>query len=203
MNFELPFNWTDVAVVVFLILGIIRGRKHGFSQEIIIVIQWIMIVFACAFLYDPLGHLLASMANFSLLFSFIVCYLSVAIVIKLIFVIIKSLASGKLVGSDVFGTAEYPLGVVAGLIRYACMVIFAMALLDAKLVPEAQAKATVASQVELYGKDYFFRLEKIQAQVFQESLIGHFVKDNLSSFLIEPTAPEAKEIHQKEWTPLP
>ena len=137
MNF--PFNWVDIAIVLFLGFGIFRGRKHGLSQELVILIQWLAIIFACAFLYQPIGEFLASFPalNLSLLFSFIASYLAVAAIMKIFFALIKSSAGGKLVGSDVFGAGEYYFGMVAGLIRYTCMVIFAMALLYAKLVSAA------------------------------------------------------------------
>ena len=203
MNIQFPFGWADIAIVLFLAFGIFRGRKHGLSQELIIMIQWVAIIFACAFLYQPIGEFLASFSslNFSLLFSFIVSYLAVAAVTKIIFALIKGSAGGKLVGSDVFGAGEYYFGMAAAFLRYVCMVFFAMALLNAKLVSEAEATATVASQIKLYDKDYFslFRVEKIQTEVFVNSFLGHFVKEQLSLLLIQPTEAGVKERHQKEF----
>ena len=201
MNF--PFNWVDVAIVVFLAFGIFRGRKHGLSQELVIMIQWLAIIFACAFLHQPIGEFLASFSalNLSLLFSLIASYLAVAAVIKIIFALIKSSAGGKLIGSDVFGAGEYYFGMAGALVRYVCMVIFAMALLNAKLVSEAETKATVASQIKLYDKDYFsiFRVDQLQLEVFENSFSGRFVKEQLSTLLITPTEAGVKERHQKEF----
>jgi uncharacterized membrane protein required for colicin V production len=208
MNFEFPISWVDIAIVIFLVIGVFRGRKHGLSQELFIVAQWIVIVIACAFLYKPIGEFLVSISalNFSLLFSYIVGYVLVAILVKVIFVLIKGTAGGKLAGSDVFGAAEYYFGMVAGLIRYLCMVIFALALINSKLIPTGQAQAIVKSQTELYGQDYFgpFRIEKIQAEVFGNgqtsgSFIGGFMKSNFSIVLIQPTPAEVKEFHQKDY----
>src|ERR1043166_3493153 len=134
MNFDLPFNWVDIAIVIFLGLGVFRGRKHGLSQELVVMLQWVVIIFACAFLYKMLGELLVSFSalNFSLLFSYIVSYLFIAVVVKMIFLLIKGSAGGKLTGSDVFGAGEYYFGMLAGLIRFICMVFFALALINAK-----------------------------------------------------------------------
>ena len=104
-------------------------------------------------------------------------------------------------GSDVFGAGEYYFGMAAAFVRYMCMVIFAMALLNAKLVSEAEAKATVASQIKLYDKDYFsiFRMEPLQSEVFGNSFLGRFVKEQLGFLLITPTRAGVNERHQKEF----
>ncbi len=201
-NFQSLFNWADIAIVVFLIIGFFRGRKNGLSQELIPLFQWFVIVFGCAFGYEPLGNFLMSFTTmFSLLFAFIVSYLLIAVVVKIFFALIKKSLGGKLLGSSIFGNAEYPLGIVSGILRFACMIIFAMALLNAKLVPAAQARATIESQLKLYDKDYFSgaRIEIIQSAVFEESHIGKFVKENMTLMLIKPTEAAAKELHQKEY----
>ena len=89
----------------------------------------------------------------------------------------------------------------AALVRYLCMVIFAMALVNAKLVSEAETKATVASQIKLYDKDYFsvFRVDQLQLEVFGNSFSGGFVKEQLSFLLITPTEAGVKERRQKEF----
>lgn len=203
MNFQFPISWVDIAIVMILGFGVFRGRKHGLSQELVIMIQWVVIIFACAFLHQPLGEFLASFPalNLSLLFSLVTSYIIVAMVTKISFALIKRSAGGKLVGSDVFGAGEYYFGMAAALVRYACMVIFAMALLNAKLISEAEAKATVASQIKLYDKDYFsvFRIEPLQSEVFGESFSGRFVRGQLGFLLIKPTEAGVKERHQKDY----
>ena len=54
-----PINWFDMVVVITLLLGINRGRKHGMSEEMMIAMQWIAIVVGGAFLYKPLGDTLS------------------------------------------------------------------------------------------------------------------------------------------------
>src|SRR5687767_11308571 len=63
----LPFNWIDLAVVAVIAIGVTRGRKRGMSEELLDVIKWVMILFACSQLYEPLGSLLATASVFSLL----------------------------------------------------------------------------------------------------------------------------------------
>ena len=54
-------------------------------------------------------------------------------------------------------------------------------------------------QDDLYGSNYFPTLHSLQATVFERSLTGSWIKENLSFLLIKPTEPEHKEIHQKDF----
>jgi uncharacterized membrane protein required for colicin V production len=45
------FNYFDVIVVVWLIIGLLRGRKRGMSQELLPTLQWLGIVIVCGLFY--------------------------------------------------------------------------------------------------------------------------------------------------------
>ena len=51
--------------VVFLVLGIVRGRKNGMSGELFQVLQWVAVLVGCAFLYDKISPLLAGPLHLS------------------------------------------------------------------------------------------------------------------------------------------
>ena len=40
---KFQFNWFDIALVIFLVIGAFRGRKRGMSQEVIPLFKWITI----------------------------------------------------------------------------------------------------------------------------------------------------------------
>ena len=104
MNFDkLPINWFDFVVLIMVLLGANKGRKHGMSEELTVSLQWAAIVFVCAFLYHPLGDMLAQSSPLSHLFCYLVAYITMAIVVKIVFSVIKKGAGGKLVGSSIFG----------------------------------------------------------------------------------------------------
>src|SRR5687767_15642164 len=107
---ELPFNWFDLAVVVIIAVGVTRGRKRGMSEELLDVIKWVVILFACGWLYAPLGSMLSSASVFSLLSCYVAVYAGVALLIALLFSAIRRQVGAKLMGSDFFGTGEYYLG---------------------------------------------------------------------------------------------
>jgi len=106
---------------------------------------------------------------------------------------------GKLLGSDVFGRSEYYLGMGAGLVRFSCVLLAGLALLNARYFSPTEVRAMEKRDIDLYGSDFFPGLHSVQATVFDKSLTGPWIKENLSFLLIKPTEPEDKELHQKEY----
>jgi uncharacterized membrane protein required for colicin V production len=184
MNAALGVNWFDLVALVMVAVGVFVGRKRGMSAELLDLVQWLLIIFVAAMASDPLGRALADITGFSPLSTFVMAYLLTAGVIKLLFVTIKRMAGEKLVGSDVFGGFEYYLGMAAGGIRFACITLFALALLNAKPVTDAQLAAQVKYQNDNLGSVYFPPFGSIQRSVFRDSFTGKLVKDYLSAQLI-------------------
>ena len=195
---KLPINAFDCIVLVVLVLGIMRGRKHGMSEELMGLLTWLGVVIGCAFVYEPTGQWLASASPFSLLASFIIVYITAALLILGFFSFCKSRLGGKLVGSDIFGRAEYYLGMGSGVLRLSCMMLAALALLNARYFSPMEVKAMEAFQNDMYGSNYFPTWHTAQAVVFEQSFAGAWIKDHLGFLLIKPTQPEDKQIHQKE-----
>ena len=195
---ELPFNAFDVAFVGILICGIYRGRKHGMSEELMSLLKWVAVVIACAIFYEPLGLRMAQSTPFSLLASFMFVYAGGAMLILALFGLLKNQLGGKLVGSDIFGRSEYYLGMGSGFVRFACMTLAVLALLNATYISPAQAQAMERFQNDMYGSNYFPTLHTAQEVVFERSLTGSWIRDHLGFLLIKPTAPEDKQLHQKE-----
>ncbi len=202
MSFDkLPVNLFDLVLVAVLVLGVFRGRKHGMSEELLNVLKWFALLFACAFAYEPLGGLFAQSSRvLSMLTCYIMAYIAVALVVLISFALVKRGLGGKLIGSDIFGKAEYPLGMASGLIRAACMLLTALALLNARFFSPTEVKAMERFQNDVYGSNFFPGLHSLQSTVFEESLTGPWIKEYLSFLLIKPTAPEDKQIKQKEYT---
>jgi hypothetical protein len=119
-------------------------------------------------------------------------------VIAAFFALIKKSVGEKLVSSEVFGRSEFYLGMLGGMVRFSCMVITAMALLNARSFNQAEIRADVKYQNDVYGSTFFPKLYTIQSQVFQGSLTGPWIKNNLGFLLIESTVPEKKELKRKD-----
>ncbi|MFO1477367.1 MAG: CvpA family protein [Verrucomicrobiota bacterium] len=196
---KLPCNWFDLLVVVVLLVGLSRGRKHGMSEELMSVLKWLAIAFGCAFLYQPIGTAIASPTSvFNTLSGYIMAYLGVALAITAVFALLKKVTGEKVVSADAFGRTEFYLGMMAGMVRFACMLVAALALLNARNYNQSEIQKDIKYQNDMYGSNFFPKLYTVQSQVFISSLSGSWIKQNLGFLLIKSTTPEKKELKRKE-----
>ena len=195
---SLPGNLFDLVVLAVLALGLARGRKHGMSEELMNLVKWLAVLVGCAVAYEPVGRWMAQSSPFSLLSSFLFVYAIGAMLILGLFALFKHQLGGKLVGSDIFGRSEYYLGMGSGVVRFACMLLAALALLNARYFSPAEVRAMENFQNDVYGANYFPTWHTAQEVVFERSITGPWIRANLGFLLIKPTHPENKELHQKE-----
>lgn len=197
---DLPFNFFDFVFVGILVAGILRGRKAGMSEEFLKLLMWLTLVVVCAFAYQPLGRVFArSSGVFSLLSCYLMAYIACALLVLGMFLLIKRFLGGKLLGSDMFGSAEYYLGMGSGLVRFGCILIAALALLNARAFDINEVREMEAYQNREYGSNYFPTLQSLQAMVFQRSLSGSWLHNHLNFLFIKPTAPDKKQFKQKDF----
>ena len=109
---------------------------------------------------------------FSRLTCYLIAYVVGALVIYLLFLGIKRALSGKLVGSEIFGRSEYYLGMGSGLVRFSCMLLAALALLNARYFSPTEVRAMEKFQDDVYGSNFFPTLHSLQTTVFDRSLTG-------------------------------
>lgn len=199
---NLPFSWFDIVVLALLIFGLIRGKKHGMSNELLPLLQWLMIIYVAGTFHEPLGKFLASVTaglGFSFLFWYITAYLVIVLAVKTVFSVIKKAVGEKLVGSDLFGGGEFYLGMFAGMIRFACMLIMFFALLDSKPLPsEARVVEKQKKQQESLGSNFFPSLDAVHLDIMSHSASGQFVTKYLKQLLIAPTSSESKPLERRE-----
>lgn len=192
---NLPINWFDGALLGVLGFGLFRGRKNGMSKEVLPTLQWITVVVAAGFTYTFAAQFYSTTCHLGELASALLGYLSVALVVWFVFSLIKKALASRLTGSDVFGSAEYYMGMPSGMIRYACIVIFALALINARHYTAAEIAANKAYNERWYGGglysgDYIPDLHSVQEGVFKKSFTGPYIKDYLGVVLIQ-TDPDA------------
>jgi uncharacterized membrane protein required for colicin V production len=195
----LPFNWFDLVVLAVLVFGLQRGRKRGMSEELTPFLKWLAIVVGCSLAYQPIGLAISGSPTFNELSGYLMAYLGIGLIIAALFALLKKLAGEKWVSSETFGRTEFYLGMFGGAVRYGCMLIAALALLNARAYSNAEVRADVKYQNDVYGSTFFPKLYSVQDQVFQRSLLGPWIKQNLGFLLIKSTEPEKKELKQKEF----
>ena len=191
----LPFNWFDMTVVVVLGFGLFRGRRNGMAKELLPLLQWLVMVPACGLGYALLAGVLAGFIP-NKMWNCLVAYLALALVVLIVFTILKRQFDEKLVKSNFFKGGEYYLGMMSGMVRYACVLLFVLALLNAPVYTPAEiAQQTAYDQKNfgggLFAGNYFPHLFQVQAAVFKDSFVGPRIKDHLGMLLINTGQPGA------------
>ncbi len=190
MNFsDLTFGWFDLVFVVLIVVGCLRGRKRGMTQEFPNLIQWVVIVAGGALLYHPVGELISDLTGMGKLFWFVTIYLLWAALVKGVTTWIVRSKGDKLGLADMFGTAEYPLGMISGMIRMVLVCLFIMALINSRLYTNAELKNMAKYQEDNFGSVSLPTIGSFQSSLFRGSAVGKLVKENAPIILIEPTAP--------------
>lgn len=182
-------NWFDVAVVLILVAGLFRGQKNGMSLEVLPLFQWLSVVIVSGLFYPTVARWLVNMALLKFPAGCVMGYVLLALTIFFIFSLLKRALTPRLEGSSLFGNAEYYLGMPSGLIRFGCMLLFALAFLNARHLTAEEIKAGNDYQQRWYGAHFFPDLHTVQEQVFEESFTGHSIKKYLGVLLIQSTPP--------------
>jgi uncharacterized membrane protein required for colicin V production len=190
----MEFNWFDVFVVIALAFGFYRGRQRGISIELPETLQWLAVVAVGSHYYRPLGIWIARNCGTPLLLGYLTAYTMTLCSITLLFGWIKARLGDKLMNGDVFGRAEYYSGSVAGGLRIACLLMVGLALLNAKYVSPQELAYQEKMQKDNFGDISFPTFASVQYQIFRQSVIGSFVKKQLSEQLIEPTNSSEKAL---------
>ena len=184
---KLPVNWFEAVVLLTLVAGLFRGRKNGMSMELLPLCQWLSIVIVGALFYPAVGRLLAHAGGLNLLTAYVSGYIVLTLAVLFIFSLLKRRLTPRLSGSTLFGNAEYYLGMPAGMIRFACVLLFLLAFLHARYFTTEEITASKAYQQRWYGAHYFPGLYDVQEQVFEDSFTGHCIQKYLGGLLIRPT----------------
>jgi hypothetical protein len=183
-----PFNLFDVLLAVVLVGGFVHGRRHGLSEEILSTAKWLTLLLLCSASYHLAGKIIAGTGLFDLLTCYLFAYLGIALVVFLIFSVLERRWGSKLEGTDIFGRSEYFLGMGCGALRFMSMLFVGLALLTARQFSQTDLRNIEQYQEENYGSHIFPGLHSLQAAVFERSLTGAFIREDLGFLLIEPTA---------------
>ncbi|MGA3182205.1 MAG: CvpA family protein [Verrucomicrobiota bacterium] len=189
---KLSFNYFDLIVLVALAVGLLRGRKHGMSQELLPMLKWVAIVTLGGFFYRPVSLFLQQNipGAFDLLWANRSGYLLIALGVLLVFAWIKKAIGEKLLGSDLFGGAEYYLGMIGGMVRAGCIIVAVLALMNSRIVTQEELAADEAAQKKSLEDIRLPTYGTIQQAMLLHSFTGRLVKENLSRILIVSVTSE-------------
>jgi uncharacterized membrane protein required for colicin V production len=190
---NLAFNYVDAIVLAWLIVGLLRGRKRGMTQELLPMFKWLGIVLLAGYFNQPLAAFIrqTTPGTFSGQWSCITAYALIALVMALLIAWLSHGLGDKLTGSDVFGKYEYYLGMLSGLIRFACMLLVLLAIMHSRVVTKAELDAIDARMKknleDLHPPIYVYG--SIEQAIFFQSCSGKWICDNLPDILIPAAKP--------------
>jgi uncharacterized membrane protein required for colicin V production len=178
------FNYFDLLAVVWLFIGLLRGRKRGMSQELLPLLQWVAIVVLCGKFYYPLSPYVRQYTQFSALWSNVTAYLLIAIGIHLIYKWFKQMFAEKLIEKDPFGRGEFYLGMMSGVARFGCMILVGMALMNSRVGTAAELAQMEKFQAAWFSDIRFPTYGEFQQDVLIKSFSGQLVETHLKPVLI-------------------
>jgi hypothetical protein len=199
---HLPFGWFDAVLVAVLGFGLFRGRKNGMTNEFLPMLHWLTTALVCGLAYEMVGQLIHNLSGWSVLYCYLLGYLSLMFLVFLVFHTLKKMFQPRLTGSNFFGSGEYYLGMVSGLIRWASITFVALALLNAPYYTPAEiqkekddAHAIYGAGQEGFGGGFFlaFHPSQIQEAVFQKAFTGKYIKQYAGVMLINTESPAAEK----------
>lgn len=179
-------SWFDFVTVVMVAMGIWVGRRRGMSAELLDMILWLSIVAVGGLLSPAVGNWIGGTTGLSPVASHVLAYLTLASGLFLIVFLLRRWAGEKLVSSDTFGRFEYYLGMGAGVIRFLCILLASLAILNAPKTSQEELDRKLRAQREDLGSVYFPPLGQIQREIFQGSITGRTAKVHLSAMLLQP-----------------
>jgi uncharacterized membrane protein required for colicin V production len=178
------FNYFDIVAIVWLIIGLLWGRMRGMSQELLPTLQWIGIVIAGGLLYRCFSPNIHRDTYYSVLWSNIAAYLLLAVAVHLICLRLKQLFDAKLRESKLFGRAEFFLGMMAGTVRFGCMFLVGLALMNAHVATAAELAKAKKSPRHTLARFLFLTYSEFQQDVLFKSISCNWVQANLNSVMI-------------------
>lgn len=193
MSNGFPVTMFDFVVLIVAIVGLVRGRRRGMSQEVLGLFAWLGFVFGGAYMCHDFGKEVARLTTLSFMWANIATYLATGSVILFAAYMIKTALRDRLAQSDFFSSLEYPLGMLAGIIRYLCMLLVIISVIHAPLITEQDRAKTAKIQSDAFGNIAFPTLGEIQQAIFANSLTGKQLESSMSYVLIPKTADAGDE----------
>ena len=195
---QVQLGWFDFVVTALLVVGVLHGRRKGMTGELFDVFQWLLIVVGGSYAYTPVGAVIREYLPMDPMACSLTAYFLVAFLIKIAMTAVKHKIGERLIKSDLFGRMEFYLGMMGGAMRYACMLLMFMAVLNAKYISPGELARVAKMQKDNFGEITFPTLGSVQQDIFKKSLVGQLTKKHLSNQLIYAAGDKPKHESNRE-----
>jgi hypothetical protein len=139
--------------------------------------------------------------QFGPLWSNITAYLLIILGVHVAYLWLRKILAEQLAKKDLFGRGEFYLGMVAGFVRFACMLVVGMALMNSRVATAAELAESEKFQAAWFSDIRFPTYGEFQQDVLFKSCAGIWVESNLKTVLIasetSALSPKSESIAQK------
>jgi uncharacterized membrane protein required for colicin V production len=178
-------NWFDLVVITWLVIGIFRGRKNGMSQELLPLFQWIAVIIVASLTYMPAARMLVHYTGLTLLPCLLISYVFIGTMVYALLGKLKPMLDKTFQDGDYFGGGEYYMGMTSGVIRFTCIIVALLAMMNARIITKSERDATLRMQEKNFEGVRFPTYGEVQYAMLFESTSGSFIRDYMSNFLIQ------------------
>ena len=182
----MPFSWFDGVVIVLLGVGVFKGKKHGMSEELFPLMAWLAVAVGAGMLYQPVGNFLAEHVRIPRYWIMVLTYIFIAFMLHTIFTVIRKKAKDQVQKIDIFGKMEYFLGMIAGALKVACMIVVGVSLFCSKIVTEEEVKRDRAKQENDLGTTFFPTRKTAHYDIVYGSFTGDFLRNKVPNLVMQP-----------------
>ncbi|MBG88340.1 MAG: hypothetical protein CMO80_15760 [Verrucomicrobiales bacterium] len=166
--------------------SLMRTSRYSSDEKLWIMISHLsLLVGLGGFGGPPLGGLFSSI-GMSKYWGQLIAYLFLAFLVFLFFKFLESRGKSSLRDSDWFGRGDYSLGVILCMMKHFCVLLFFLALLNAKPVTAAMVTASREKQIKELGSALFPTFPVVNHNVFVYSFVGPYLKKGWKWVLLEP-----------------
>lgn len=196
MTTGVGFNWVDGIVLVLVLAGAWLGHRRGFSEGLLPLVKWAMILGIGAAVYHPLGQLLSRVSGMGLAWSRVCVYLGVLVLLLWLFARLRDRVGERLLAADLFGKADGFLGMVAGGLQYGMAVIAFVATIHAFDLTARWQQLEDQLEEESAERLFWEIAGSLDRECLYTSLLGPWLRQHLPQLLIQPevvAAPPDRE----------
>jgi membrane protein required for colicin V production len=133
------FNWIDLVVILFIIRGIYRGIRHGFSGELLRFVGVVCAVLLSFRFYEPCADWLIEKYELEYRIAIACSFAGIFFVVMAVFYLVNRMAR-RLTELPVIATVERIGGALLGGAKaflFACIVLIILALLKVDFIVDA------------------------------------------------------------------
>jgi len=182
-------NLFDALLLGLLGYGGYKGKQDGASGTWLSFIQWLCIALPGGLMGGLFGAGLRALFGAGPFWSQIIGYSLWILLVCCVFGYLYSKGKDEAIDGDKFGRLEYPLGVLAGVLKGLFILLTVMSFLNGRVYTSQVIEASRANQIKEFGTTLFPTVPMLHHMAFNTSFSGPRLKTAFGWALLQPYQP--------------